>query len=190
VYRASRTPWAVAVAASVSLLALSRVVPLQKAIDATVFDARYTAGMIDRDEYLGRFGGQRPTDKHVPVAVRRLGHYLGAHSGPADTVFVCGFAQGALVQSNRRSASRFFWSRPLVVGFNEGRPGYGAAGLLDDLREARPAVVVLQVNDWQMEVTDSAGYFMSRPELVVWLQSGYDRQPDLDSFRIWIRRPS
>ena len=190
VYRASRAPWVVAVAAAIVLLALSRVVPLQKAVDATVFDARHATGLMPREEYLSRFGGQRPTDKHVPVAVRRLGLYLAGHSAPSDTVLVCGFSQGALVQSNRRSASRFFWSRPLVVGFLEGRPGYGAAGLLDDLRRARPAVVVLQVNDWQMEGNDSAGYFMSRPGLAAWLQSGYDRQPDLDNFRIWIRRSS
>jgi hypothetical protein len=165
-------------------------VPLQKAVDATAFDARHAAGFVDRGAYLARFGGQRPTDKHVPAAVRRLGQYLGAHSAPSDTVFVCGFAQGALVQANRRSASRFFWSRPLIVGFNEGRPGYGAAGLLDELRAARPAVVALQVNDWQLEGTDSAGYFLSRPDLAAWLQSGYDRQPDLDNFRIWVRRSS
>jgi len=190
VYRASRTPWVVAVAAAAALLALSRVVPLQKAVDATTFDARHAAGMTAADEYLARFGGQRPTDKHVPAAVKRLGQYLAAHSAPTETVFVCGFSQGALVQSNRRSASRFFWSRPLIVGFNEGRPGYGASGLLDDLREARPAVVVLQVNDWQLEGTDSAGYFMSRAGLAGWLQSGYDRQPDLDNFQIWTRRSS
>jgi hypothetical protein len=190
VYQTSRRPWVVAITAAAALLALSRVVPLQKAVDATAFDARHAAGFVDRGAYLARFGGQRPTDKHVPAAVRRLGQYLGAHSAPSDTVFVCGFAQGALVQANRRSASRFFWSRPLIVGFNEGRPGYGAAGLLDELRAARPAVVALQVNDWQLEGTDSAGYFLSRPDLAAWLQSGYDRQPDLDNFRIWVRRSS
>jgi hypothetical protein len=51
-------------------------------------------------------------------------------------------------------------------------------------------VVALQVNDWQMEGTDSAGYFMSRHELAAWLQSGYERQPDMDNFQIWTRRPA
>jgi hypothetical protein len=190
VYRASRSTWIVSVAAALVLLALSRVVPLEKAVDATVFDAGHAAGAIPRDRYLARFGGQRPTDKHVPAAVRRLGQYLAEHSTPADTVFVCGYSPGALVQSNRRSASRFFWSRPLVVGFNEGRPRYGAAGLLEELRRSKPAVVVLQVNDWQLEGSDSAGFFFSRPELADWLQAGYDRQPDLDNFRIWTRRPA
>ena len=190
VYRASRNQFVAAFAGAVVLLALSRVVPFQKAFDATVFDARHAAGAVPRDEYLARFGGQRPTDKHVPAAVGHLAQYFRSHSAPSDTVLVFGFSQGSLVQSGRRSASRFFWSRPLVVGFNEGRPRYGAAGLLDDLRESRPAIVALQVNDWQMEGTDSADYFMSRHELAAWLQSGYERQPDLDIFQIWTRRPS
>jgi hypothetical protein len=190
VYKASRSGWIVSIAAALALLALARVVPFEKAVDATAYDARHAAGAIPRDEYLARFGGQRPTDKHVPAAVRRLGQYLAAHSAPADTVFVCGFSSGAYVQSGRRSASRFFWSRPLVVGFNEGRPGYGAAGLLEELRRNNPAVVVLQVNDWQLEGSDSAGYFLARPELAAWLQAGYQRQPDLANFRIWTRRPA
>ncbi len=93
------------------------------------------------------------------------------------------------MQSGRRSASRFFWSRPLVVGFNEGRDRYGAAGLLADLRARRPAVVVLQTNDWQLEGTDSAAYFLGQPGLVSWLEAGYERQPDRDAFQIWLRRP-
>ena len=80
VYRASRAPWVAVIVLAAALLALSRVVPLQKALDATAFDARHAAGMMTRDEYLARFGGQRPTDKHVPAAVRRLGQYLAAHS--------------------------------------------------------------------------------------------------------------
>jgi hypothetical protein len=74
------------------------------------------------------------------------------------------------------------------VGFNEGRPGYGSAGLLGDLQARNPAVVALQANDWQMEGTDSATYFLSRPPLASWLNAGYERQPDQDSFQIWLRR--
>ena len=190
VYKASRSPWAVAMASAVVLLALSRVVPLEKAFDTTCFDVRHAVGAVPRDAYLARFGGQRATDKHVPGAVRRLGEYLAARSEPSESVFVFGFAPGALVQSHRRSASRFFWSRPLIVGFNEGHPGFGAAGLLEDLRKARPPIVALQVNDWQMEGSDSSGYFLSRPELADWLRAGYDRQPDLDNFQVWTRRPA
>ncbi len=190
IVRAAKRPWIVAGAAVIAIVALSRVVPVRKAIDATWFDARHAAGIVPREQYLSRFGGLRVTDKHVPAAVERLGRYLQQHSAPADTVFICGFSQGALVQSERRSASRFFWSRPLVVGFNEGRPGYGAAGLLADLQAGKPAIVALQANDWQMEGTDSATYFMSKPGLAAWLEAGYVRQRDEDNFQLWLRRPS
>ena len=190
VYRAARTRWALAAVMVVAVLALSRVVPARKAIESTFFDLRHMAGLVPREDYLARFGGQRATDKHVPLALTRLAQYLREHSTPADTVYVFGFSQGALVQSQRRSASRFFWSRPVIVGFNEGRPGYGAAGLLADLKTGRPAIVALQVNDWQMEGIDSAGYFMAHPALASWLDNGYARQPDRDNFRIWLRRPS
>jgi hypothetical protein len=190
VYRAVRRRWVIALVSVAALVALQRVVPVRKAAESTVYDARRMAGFVPRAEYLARFGGLRVTDKHVPSAVDRLGRYLEQHSAASDTVYVCGFSQGALVQSRRRSASRFFWSRPLVVGFNEGRPGYGAAGLLGDLQARKPAVVALQANDWQMEGTDSATYFLSRAPLASWLKAGYERQPDQDSFQIWLRRPS
>ncbi|MDO8834502.1 MAG: hypothetical protein Q7V01_02850, partial [Vicinamibacterales bacterium] len=85
-------------------------------------------------------------------------------------------------------ASRFFWSRPLIVGFNEGQPGYGAAGLLDELRRTAPAVVALQASDWQFEGTDSAGYFIGHHALSAWLRDGYERQTDLHAFQIWTRK--
>jgi hypothetical protein len=190
VVRAAKRPWVLALALTIAIAAIARVVPVRKAWDSTSFDARYATGVVPREQYLARFGGLRVTDKHVPAAVERLGQYLRQHSAPADTVYVCGFSQGALVQSGRRSASRFFWSRPLVVGFNEGRAGYGAAGLLADLQAGRPAIVALQANDWQAEGTDSATYFMSQAALAAWLEACYVRQPDRDNFQLWLRRPS
>jgi len=189
-YRTVKAKWVLAALMVVAVLALSRVVPARKAVESTFQDLRHMAGLAPREDYLARFGGQRATDKHVPVAVWRLAEYLRQHCTPSDTVYVFGFSQGALVQSQRRSASRFFWSRPVIVGFNEGRRGYGASGLLEDLSAARPAVVALQVNDWQMEGTDSERYFMTHPALAAWLEAGYTRQPDQDSFRIWLRRSS
>ena len=53
-----------------------------------------------------------------------------------------GFSPGALVQSQRVSASRFFWSRPVIVGFNEGKPGYGVSGLATELTVFRPIEII------------------------------------------------
>jgi hypothetical protein len=188
VWGAWRKPAVRAALLIVVALALSRVVQAEKAIDYTLTDAKHMIGLVPRDEYLVRFGGQRATDKHAPIAVRHLARYVRTHAGPEDRVLVFGFSQGALVQAERRSATRFFWSRPLIVGFNEGRPGYGAAGLLDELLRTAPVVVALQASDWQFEGTDSAGYFLGHEVLSAWLRDGYERQTDLHAFQIWLRK--
>ena len=59
-----------------------------------------------------------------------------------------GFSCGAYVKAERVSSSRFFWSRPVIAGFNDGVPGYGAAGVLADLQRRPPAIVALQEIDW------------------------------------------
>jgi hypothetical protein len=169
------------------VLAVGRVQPLDKWIDYTMYDLAYLRGQVSQDAYLSRYGGQRQEDKHAALVVSRLASYLRTHTRGDDTVLVFGFSPGALVQSNRRSASRFFWSRPLVVGFNDGQPGYGAAGLLRELEVSRPAVVVLQQHDWQLEGRDSATYFMAQPALARWLTSGYVREPDMDNYLVWRR---
>ena len=77
-----------------------------------------------------------------------------------------GFASGGVyVKSGRRSASRFFWSRPVVLEFERQRPGYGSAGLLADLERERPAVVALQKQDWGLaeDVKNSMDFFMTTP---------------------------
>lgn len=171
--------------------AVWRVTAFDKALEYTLYDFRGLTGQAPRHEYLSRFGGQRAPDraeKYIALDQARLGELLAASTSPAETVFIFGFSSGAYVQAKRRSASRFFWSRPIIVGFNAGRPGYGPEGLLQDLVANRPRVVVLQRNDWELEGIDSAGYFLGQPQLAAWLKSAYEHVRDLDNYEIWIRR--
>jgi len=101
---------------------------------------------------------------------------------------VFGFSCGAYVEAERISASRFFWSRPVIAGFDEGRPGYGVTGLLDDLRRNAPAIVALQQHDWFPDVDDSAHFFMASPPLADWLHASYDPADGPAGFDTWIRR--
>lgn len=177
-------------AALVLLLAacLVRINQFDKWASSVAYDIGYLRGQVTRDQYLTKFGGQRPTDKFSALATRQLGEILKTQSGPFDRVLVLGFSPGALVQADRQSASRFFWSRPLLVGFNEGRPGYGAAGLLAELRRSRPPVVALQQRDWPAEGIDSATWFSTRPSLQAWLVDGYRLQADTGTFFVWRRK--
>jgi hypothetical protein len=178
----------VAIATTVIVLAaVWRVVDAQlpKLVEQTMFDARRALGVMPRDVYLARFDDDR---KYSAIGAATLGGYLKAHSAPDQPVFVFGFTCGAYVEAGRASASRFFWSRPVIAGFNAGVPGYGAEGLLSELQINRPSVVALQQKDWAPDVEDSAAFFMRTPRLAGWLQAYYVRAAGPEGFDIWLRR--
>jgi hypothetical protein len=169
------------------LIGIWRVDDFPKLIDNTRHDLSYMLGRTTSSEHLARYG-DRATRKYSAQAMDELGHYMQAHSAPTDTVYVFGFSSGAYVRANRRSASRFFWSRPVIVGFNDGKPGYGVSGLLNDLTRARPAIVALQQRDWYPDVDDSAHFFMTTPSLAGWLRASYQAVPGPEGFDVWMRR--
>jgi hypothetical protein len=140
---------------------------------------------MTREAYLARYDDDR---KYSALAAATLGEYLRAHSAPTDRVYVFGFTCAAYVEADRASASRFFWSRPVIVGFNAGTPGYGTEGLLSDLNLNRPAVIALQRRDWSPDVDDSAAFFMRTPGLAGWLRGYYVPAGGPDGFDIWLRR--
>ncbi len=162
-----------------------RVNQFDKLAEQTIFDARYALGAMSREAYLARYDDDR---KYSALAGDTLGKYLAAHSQPTDRVFVFGFTCAAYVEAKRASASRFFWSRPVIVGFNDGRPGYGTEGLLSDLNVNRPTVIALQLRDWAPDVDDSAAFFMKTPSLSGWLRAHYVQATGPDGYDIWLRR--
>jgi hypothetical protein len=174
-------------AALVAAFGVWRVIDAQlpKLVDQTVFDARRAWGRIPREAYLARFDDDR---KYSALSAATLGEYLRAKSAPSERVFVFGFTCGAYVEADRASASRFFWSRPVIAGFNAGAPGYGPDGLLSDLNVNRPAVIALQQKDWAPDVQDSAAFFMGTPSLAGWLQAYYVRAEGPEGFDVWLRR--
>jgi hypothetical protein len=169
------------------LVAVWRVNDFQKLGDNTWHDAKYALGRMTRTEHLARYG-DRTTRKYSALAIDELGTFMRAHSEPADAVYVFGFSSGAYVAAERLSASRFFWSRPVIVGFNDGKPGYGVSGLLDDLQRNAPAIVALQQHDRFPDVDDSAHNFMTTPTLAGWLQAGYELVPGPEGFDVWMNR--
>ena len=187
-----RLPAASARAAAVAACALVavgvwRVNQFPKLLEQTWFDTERALGRIDPERYLGRYADER---KYSALAMRRLADYLQAHSGPSDPVYVFGFSSGAYVTADRESSSRFFWSRPVILGFNEGEAGYGVDGLLSALRRRPPAVVALQRHDWAPDVADSADFFISTPPLAAWLHSHYERDRGPEEFDVWRRKPA
>jgi hypothetical protein len=174
-------------AAAAVIVGVWRVDDFPKLVDNTWRDAEYAFGRVTREEHLARYG-DRATRKYSALAMDELGTFMREHSDPDDTVYVFGFSSGAYVIADRTSASRFFWSRPVIVGFNDGRPGYGVAGLLTDLSAGRPTIVALQQRDWYPDVDDSAHFFMATPALASWLRTSYTPTVGPEGFDLWIRR--
>ena len=181
----SRARYAAAAAVVVVSIGVWRVNQFPKLLEQTLFDARYAFGSMSRDAYLARYDDDR---KYSALAAASLGEYLRSHSAPADRVYVFGFTCAAYVEAERTSASRFFWSRPVIAGFHADRPGYGVEGLLAELDLNRPSVIALQQRDWAPDVDDSATFFMSSPRLVSWLQTHYVKADGPEGFDVWLRR--
>jgi len=150
-------------------------------------DTQYIAGRIDRRTHLARYGGARSTEKFSALDNLDLGAFLGSRTSRDEPVYVFGFSPGAYVYAGRRSASRFFWSRPVIVDFHASDPRYGVAGLANDLRRSPPAYVVLQQHDWAPDVQDSAAFFLSRAPLADWLRAEYHEVPAVEGFMAWER---
>jgi hypothetical protein len=174
-----------AVATALVIVAVWRVNQFPKLFEQTAFDARYALGSIDRTTYLARYADDR---KYSALAAAQLAAFVRGRTQPEDTIYVFGFTCAVYVDTNRESASRFFWSRPVIAGFNAGVPGYGAEGLLADLERRAPAIVALQRKDWAPDVADSADFFMSTPELAGWLLTHYEHSGGPEEFDVWIRK--
>jgi hypothetical protein len=144
------------------------------------YDLAYARGHLDRATYLRRFKGQ----KFDALEIDALTQYVRQSTTPADPIFVFGFSGGSVCwKSERVSASRFFWSRPVIIEFAVDQPGYGSAGLLSDLRRRPPALVALQKEEWR-----SQAFFMGNAALRAWLESGYVLDRDTPMFAVWRRK--
>lgn len=162
--------------------------PFPKLARTVWHDTQYALGRIDRRTHLARYGGARDVDKYSALDNMDIGAFLASNTAPDESVYVFGFSPGSYVYANRRSASRFFWSRPVILDFNRDDPGYGVAGLRADLAQRRPAYIVLQQHDWSPDVPDSGPFFMSQPALADWLRSEYRPvEPFIGGFQAWER---
>jgi hypothetical protein len=161
--------------------------PFPKLAGNVWHDTQYVLGRIDRRTHLARYGGARDEDKYSALDNMDVGAFLASKTKPDDTVYVFGYSPGAYVYADRRSASRFFWSRPVILDFNREEPRYGVAGLLTDLQRSQPAYVILQEHDWAPDVQDSGPFFLSHPLLSGWLHAGYRQVPLIDGFTAWER---
>ena len=183
-----RPPWRT-LTAGLLVIAVLRIANFEKVADATAYDLAHMRGEISRRQYLSRFGRADSGDKYSAEAVADLASYLREHTRPADRPLVFGFSPWALVGSGRVSASRFFWSRPVIIGFKDDETGYGVAGLISELDRHQPPLIVLQERDWDPDGPNSADFFLANDRLASWLHERYESAGRLHNFQLWRRRP-
>ncbi|MCX6545566.1 MAG: hypothetical protein NTV05_14290 [Acidobacteria bacterium] len=172
---------------ALAVWAVSRVVSIPDGVNATTWDSARLVGRIDEATYLTRFGG-RPGDKYSVPDLRDLASQIRARTAPADPVYVFGFSPAAYVYAERRSASRLFFSTPVVSAFGQRHAGYGSIGLLADLRGTPPALVALQRDDAGPGGKDSRAWFLADPQLGPWLWQHYRQVESLPRYDLWERR--
>ncbi|MEO8480735.1 MAG: hypothetical protein ABI634_00910 [Acidobacteriota bacterium] len=160
---------------------------LPQLADNIAFDVSYLRGRIDKTTFLARFKGAQ---KYDATAVDALASYVVQTTKDDDRILVFGFAPAVYLQSHRSSASRFFWSRPVVVEFASDDEGYGSRGLLADLTRTRPAVIALQKQDWGPMDPNSEAFFLGHAALHAWLVAEYELDRDTPIFSVWRRRSS
>ena len=115
----------------------------------------------------------RATGKFSPAAVERLAALVdAAHAGRQSDRTCLASRGGVYVKAGRQSASRFFWSRPVVLEFARGRQATDprtARAICE--RDTAGAVIALQKQDWGLaeDVPDSLDFFLTTPRLATWL---------------------
>ena len=168
-----------------------RAFGLPQAVANASFDLRYLTGAVSRDEYLRRFSREEG-GKFSPRAVERLADYVRRSTPARSPIYVFGFASGGVyVRSERPSASRFFWSRPVVLEFEGNLPGYGSNGLRRDLERTMPSLVALQKQDWGLAeavTKNSIDFFKDTPVLREFLEANYVPDYEDNVFEVWRRK--
>jgi hypothetical protein len=172
--------------AALVLFGAQRVSGFEELARSVQRDWAALTGVTPRAEYL-RYFGSRPQDKFVASAIAELAALARTTTRPDDAIYVFGFSPGVHVLADRRSASRFHWSQPIMLEFAADQPGYGTAGLLADLERTAPALVALQRDSWGPNGQHSSEFFHATPALDSWLTAYYTREADLERFEIWRR---
>lgn len=170
---------------------MPRAFGLPQAATNAGFDIRYLTGSITRDEYLERFSREEG-GKFSPRAIERLAEYVRQSTPARSPIYVFGFASGGVyVKTRRESASRFFWSRPVVLEYEGDRPGYGSRGLREDLERKMPSILALQKHDWGLAeavTKNSIDFFKDTPVLKEFLDAHYQADYEDAVFEVWRRK--
>ena len=132
--------------------------------------------------HLAKYGGARDVDKYSALDNRDIGAFLAVEDDARTRPSTSSATRRARTSTrNRRSASRFFWSRPVILDFNREDPALRRRRPAGGSRAQPAGVCRPPAARLVADVQDSAPFFLSQPPLADWLRAGYHQVP-LDGF--------
>jgi hypothetical protein len=123
------------------------------------------------------------------LADREVAAFIGRNTDRSDSVFIWGFEPLIYFLADRRPASRFIYTVPLVTDWS---PPEWRTELVRDLERNRPRYIMVVHNDvlpWMTgRLEDSAGQVATFPEFQRLLDSRYVNTEMIEDFSVWERR--
>jgi hypothetical protein len=120
------------------------------------------------------------------LADREVAAFIDRNTDRSEAVFIWGFEPLIYFLSDRRPASRFIYTVPLVTDWSHRE---WRTELVRDLERSRPRYILVVHNDalpWMTgRFDDSAGQLATFPELQHLLESGYRKAERIEDFDLW-----
>jgi hypothetical protein len=184
---AGRPPFTASLAVSGLLLVLVLVTPVLT--DSTLAQwqgfVRYFADPASRHAYNNQFGGYG-TSPYSYLADDEVGRYLREQTQPGETIYIFGYESLVYLLSGRDSASRFFYTFPVISTWS---PQSWQSEFLHDLDSKRPRYIVIESDEGAPWITglheDTAQYAAHFAPLQQLLSDRYVRDRQIEDFTLY-----
>ncbi|HVC29910.1 MAG TPA: glycosyltransferase family 39 protein [Steroidobacteraceae bacterium] len=146
---------------------------------------RYFADPGSRHAYNNQFGpyGAGP---YSYLADDEVGRYLKQHTRQGDTIYIFGYEALVYLLSGRESASRFFYTFPVISTWS---PPAWQTEFLSDLNSKRPRYIVIESDEGAPWITglheDTAQYAAAFQPLQQLLAARYSKDRQIEDFTLY-----
>jgi hypothetical protein len=175
---------AIAAAAGMALLLVSRDYPARVLEYARADLAALRGHVAERDYYEQYFGGYGNDRGYSARANAELADYVGQHTGPDDRIFLFGInGAGVYFLSDRLTAQRFLRVNDFVaMSFPD--PAFRLGAVVDELRARRPRYLIFE----RLHSASAMGQEVDRLEddpAVRGLLAAYQRDTVIEDFTLY-----
>jgi hypothetical protein len=123
------------------------------------------------------------------LPAHHVADHVRARSEPGDTIYVWGFKPAIYLLAERKSASRFLQSFPLM---SDWAPPRWQREFLRELEQRRPVYFIVErggAGNWVVgHDIDKVDYIARLPDLQQWLDTGYEQEVEIEGYILYRRR--